>query len=76
MYSTDIGLVVVLISVSLIPSVPKPGALAIPNCKILIQENVIPGELLVGLYVKVSPEQISGSDVGLVNTGGANTVIG
>lgn len=58
-YTTFIGAVVVLVSISFIEPEPDEFALLIPVTEALDQENVVPLVPLVGVYPKLAPLQIA-----------------
>ena len=55
--------------VSSIRKLPLEDRLLNPGILSLVHVNIVPGVLLVGIYVNGVPLQISGNDLALLNTG-------
>jgi hypothetical protein len=63
------GEVVVLISISFGFPLPDAGRLLMPNTKALLQEKIVPGVKLVGLYENAVLLQVGGGFNELVRMG-------
>ncbi len=73
-YTTGMGLVVVLINTSLIVSTPLAAAFDIPVTTARLQLKVVPAVALAGMYVNNVLSQMAGGASDVLNVGAGFTV--